>query len=138
MTTDQHAAESVPADRATAFQTGGAVTTGRRLRIVAVSGSALRSELLEALAVRDGYCDDIFVETISGAYWRIREVMPDLVVIFMDIEDASACELMTLLHTDPKLRHIPVEMCTTGTERACPRIARGGDPDARYSSLARA
>ena len=135
MTSHDDAAESVQPERPTLFRTGGEVANGRRLRIVAVSDCALRSELLDALTIHDGHCDDIFVETLSGAYWRIRQVMPDLVIIFMEIDDANACQLMTLLHSDPDLRRIAVETCATGAERASTHIVHGRDADSRYSSL---
>ncbi len=133
MTSPAYAPASVGPNGPTPFYTKG--TNGRRLTIVAVSDSALRSELLEALTIYDGPCDDIFVEPFSGAYWRIRQVMPDLVIIFTEIDDTSACQLMTLLHTDVDLRRIAVETCATCDERTSVHIVRGRDREARHPSL---
>jgi CheY-like chemotaxis protein len=94
------------------------VTNGAPLKVVAVSDDALRPELLDALTdERD--CETIVVESIPRAYSRIREVEPDLVVVFMDIEDVNACQLLSMLEIDRTLRHIPVMTCATEPERRC-------------------
>jgi DNA-binding response OmpR family regulator len=93
---------------------------GLLLKVVAVSDDALRSEMCDALVDDSGY-DVIVVESIHRAYSRIRELEPDLVVVFMDIDDANACQLLSMLEIDRALSGIPVVTCTTELERAAKR-----------------
>jgi len=67
---------------------------GSSLKVVAISDDALRSELLDALIVDESDYKTIVVESIPRAYTRIREVEPDLVVVFMAIDDPNACQLL--------------------------------------------
>ena len=68
------------------------------LSVLAVSNDALRSELLDRLIVDDNDCDVIVVESIRRAYSRIREGHPNIVVLFMEIDDVDACQLLSILH----------------------------------------
>jgi len=95
------------------------------LHVVAVSGDALRSELLEALSSDGSECDIIVVESIARGYSRIRELRPDVVVVFMEIDDVDACQLLAMLDLDRQVRGIPVVTCTTGSERADTHVLRG-------------
>jgi chemotaxis response regulator CheB len=88
------------------------------LNVVAVSNDALRSELLDRLLVDDNNYEVIVVESIPRAYSRIRELQPDVVVLFMEIDDVDACQLLSLLHMDRALRGMSVVACTTGPDRA--------------------
>ena len=63
------------------------------LKAVAVSDDALRSELLDALLVDESDYDVIVVESIPHAYSRILQLEPDLVVIFMEMDDGNACRV---------------------------------------------
>ena len=89
------------------------------LKVVAVSNDALRSELLDRLLADDNSCDVIVVESIAGGYSRIRELQPHIVVLFMEIDDLDACQLLSMLHMDRTLRGMSVVTCTTGPHRAC-------------------
>jgi DNA-binding NarL/FixJ family response regulator len=81
--------------------------------VVAVSNDALRPELLDRLFVDDNDYDVIVVESIERAYSRIRQVQPHAVVVFMNIDDVEACQLLSMLHLDRELRGISVVPLTT-------------------------
>ena len=87
------------------------------LSVLAVSNDALRSELLDKLIVDDNNCDVIAVESIRRAYSRIRQVTPNIVVLFMEIDDVDACQLLSILHMDRALRSVCVVTYTTGPDR---------------------
>jgi hypothetical protein len=56
------------------------------VRVVAISDDALRSKLLDTLVDDETAHHVIFVEPLSRAYSRIRQlVVPNLIVIFMRI-----------------------------------------------------
>jgi chemotaxis response regulator CheB len=88
------------------------------LSVVAVSNDALRSELLDRLLVDDNDFDLIVVESIARAYSRIRELRPNIVVLFVEIDDVDACQLLSMLQADRALRGVSVLTCTTGSNRA--------------------
>jgi DNA-binding NarL/FixJ family response regulator len=86
------------------------------LSVVAVSNDALRPELLDRLLVDDNHCNVIVVESIERAYSRIRQVQPHIVVLFINIDDVHACQLLSMLHMDCGLRGMSVVTCTTGPD----------------------
>ena len=84
---------------------------GGHRSLVAVSHDPQRVEFLDALLVDTDDYDVIFVESIPHAYSRIRQVTPDLIVVLLDIGDASACQLLSMLRTDRLVSRIPVLTC---------------------------
>jgi DNA-binding NtrC family response regulator len=84
------------------------------VRVVAISDDALRSKLLDTLVDDETAHRVIFVEPLSRAYSRIRQLIPNLFVIFMRIDDERGCRLLTMLETDRELDHIPVVTWATG------------------------
>ena len=80
--------------------------------IVAVSRDPERAELLDALADAGDY-DVIFVESVAHGYSRIKQVMPDLVIVYVDIDDVAGCQLLSMLSIDDDLSGIPVVTCAT-------------------------
>jgi CheY-like chemotaxis protein len=93
------------------------------LKVVAVSDDALRSELLDAL-VDESACKTVVVESMSSAYSRIREIEPHVVIVFMDIDDANACQLLSMLESDRTLSGIPVITCADVKRRCHPEAMR--------------
>ena len=83
------------------------------LSVVAVSNDALRPELLDRLLIDDNDFNVIVVESIEGAYSRITQAQPDVVVVFMNIDDVDGCQLLSMLHLDRGLRGISVVTCAT-------------------------
>ena len=95
--------------------------TTSSLSVVAVSNDALRPELLDRLLIDDNGVNVIVVESIEGAYSRITQAQPDVVVVFMNIDDVDACQLLSMLHLDRGLHGMSVVTCTTGPDaRATP------------------
>ena len=86
------------------------------ISVVAVSNEALRPELLDRLLVDDTNYDVIEVESIERAYARIRQVQPAAVVVFMNIDDVDACQLLSMLHIDHELRGMSVVSCTASPD----------------------
>ena len=86
------------------------------LSIMAVSNDALRPELLDRLLVDGNDFNVIVVESIERAYSRITQVQPDVVVLFMNIDDVDACQLLSMLHSDRALRGMSVVTCATGPD----------------------
>ena len=86
------------------------------LSVIAVSNDALRPELLDRLLVDDNDYNVIVVESIERAYARITQAQPDVVLLFMNIDDVDACQLLSMLHIDHGLRRMSVVTCTTGPD----------------------
>src|SRR4030095_4405309 len=82
-------------------------------RVVAVSNDAHRDALLDALTCDDTDYGVIVVESIGGAYSRIKEVVPQLVILFCAIDDDDACRLLSMLKTDVSLSDVPVATFAT-------------------------
>ena len=76
--------------------------------VVAVSGDPRREDIIEMLLAEENHCDVIYVEQIPRAYSRIREIGPDIVIVFCELEDVAACQLLTMLKIDRALAGIPV------------------------------
>lgn len=81
--------------------------------VVAVSRDSQREELLDALADASGY-DVVFVESIASGYSRIKQVLPDLIIVYFEVDDVAACRLLSMLKVDTDLFGIPVATCATG------------------------
>ena len=90
------------------------MTRSRRSSVVAVSGDSRRAELLEALSADPHDFDVVFVESIERGYAQIKELRPDIVVIFMAIDDVAACQLLSMLSLDRSVSGIPIVTCITG------------------------
>ena len=88
-----------------------------RSSVVAVSGDSGREELLDALLLDRNDYDVIYVESIALGYSRIKQVRPDLVVVFMASDDAAACRLLSMLTLDRDVSGIPVVMCVSRREK---------------------
>jgi CheY-like chemotaxis protein len=79
--------------------------------VVAISSEAQRTALLKGLVDDTDGFDSITLETLPRSYARIRELLPDLVILLMEIDDADACQLLTMLAADPATSRIPVITC---------------------------
>ena len=80
--------------------------------VVVASGHSQRADLLDALFDANDY-DVVFVESIAHGYSRIKRVMPDLVIVMSELDDAAACQLLSMLKIDGDLSRIPVVTCAT-------------------------
>ena len=79
-----------------------------RRHVVAVSGDAQRTRFLDALLDDDTFYGSVTLETIAGAYTRIRRERPELVIVYLAIDDAATCGLLSMLALDPETSGIPV------------------------------
>ena len=83
------------------------------LNIVAISGDTHREALLGAL-MSDRYdFGMVFVESIAGGYARIKQIGPDMIILYCDIDDPDACRLLSMLAIDADLSLVPVVTCLT-------------------------
>jgi len=87
--------------------------TGSTLNIVAVSGDTHREALLGALMSDRHDFGMVFVEPIAGGYTRIKQIDPDMIILYCDIDDADACQLLSMLALDTDLSMVPVVTCLT-------------------------
>jgi len=80
----------------------------RPARIVTVSNDDARAELLAALLADAIEHEVIFVESLEHAYSRVKTLIPDLVILFLTIDDAAACQVLSMLKLDRETSGIPV------------------------------
>src|SRR5260221_10913947 len=93
----------------------------RSLRtVVLVSGNEPQSQSLDALAVATSNYDIIFVESFAHSYSRIKQVVPDLVIISPEIDDVATCQLLSMLGVDRLSSSIPVLTSATFLAQADP------------------
>ena len=76
--------------------------------VVVVSEDSLRAELLAALMADTNDYDVFFVESIARAYSRIKKVNPELVVLYLEIDDLAGCQLLSMINMDGDVSGIPV------------------------------
>jgi hypothetical protein len=85
--------------------------------VVAVSRESLQEELLDALLYDRNDYDVIHVESFALAYSRIKELRPDLIVVFMSRDDDAGCRLLSMLSIDRDVAGIPVVMSVSRLEK---------------------
>ena len=76
--------------------------------VVAISPDPQRTRLLDALLSDDSLYDAVVIETIARGYSRIKREKPGVVVVYLSIEDAATCQLLSMLALDPETSGIPV------------------------------
>ena len=81
--------------------------------VLAVSEKPERAALVDGVLADVSEFDVVVVESIAHGYSRIKALMPDLIVIFVDIDDVAACPLLSMLKLDRELSRIPVVTCAT-------------------------
>jgi CheY-like chemotaxis protein len=104
--------------RCTTFSAGSQAVSRSHRNIVAVSGRSQPAELLDALSIDASDCDVIFVESVACGYSRIKQLMPDLVIVFLEIDDVAACQLLSMLKIDGDTSRIPVVTLATRREES--------------------
>ena len=58
----------------------------------------------------------VFVESGERAYSRIKQVLPNLVILCTRIDELVGFQLLTMLKLDPDTRHVPVLTYTSEGE----------------------
>jgi hypothetical protein len=51
------------------------------------------------------------VESIERGYSRIKQIVPDSIVVFVGIDDVPACQLLAMLKLDRETCTIPLLAC---------------------------
>ncbi len=82
--------------------------------VVVAGGDSERAELLDALLFGENEFDTVVVDSIGGAYARVKKTDPDRIIVLMEIGDAEACQLLSMLAMDRHTRAIPVETWVIG------------------------
>ena len=83
-------------------------------RVVVASGDSERAELLDALLFSENEFDTVVVDSIAGAYSRVKKTDPDLIIVLMEIGDVEAYQLLSMLAMDRHTRAIHVETRVMG------------------------
>lgn len=78
-----------------------------------------------------GRYDMVFVEPGNRAYSRIKQILPNLVILCTRIDEPSGFQLLTMLKLDPDTRNLPVLTYTTESEGVEPGelISQLGDDE---------
>ena len=81
-------------------------------RVLIVNGSGDVLDVLEPVLDAGNY-DVVFVESSAHAYSQIKRVQPDLVILCLEMDDADALSVLSMLKLDEETRDIPVVTYTT-------------------------
>jgi PleD family two-component response regulator len=84
-------------------------------KVVIVNGSREALELLETV-LDNGHYDIVFVESSEHAYSQIKRVQPQLVILYMQIDDPHGFQVLSMLKLDEETQRIPVLTYTTEYE----------------------
>jgi DNA-binding NarL/FixJ family response regulator len=76
--------------------------------IVVICRHDKREELFDELLADPHDFDMIFVESIARGFARIKELRPDLVVVFTAMNDQESFQLLSMLAIDDATSRIPV------------------------------
>jgi hypothetical protein len=61
--------------------------------------------------------DVVFVESIERGYSRIKQLVPDVIVVLLGTDDVGGCHLLSMLAIDRETCKIPLVTWTTRSER---------------------
>ena len=84
-------------------------------KVVVVNGNPQVLGMLESVLDAGRY-DMVFVESGNRAYSRIKQVLPNLVILCTRIDSLEGLHLLTMLKLDPDTRDVPVLTCTTESD----------------------
>jgi PleD family two-component response regulator len=82
--------------------------------VVAVSAETQRNRFLGELLVDTNDYNVVVVESVERGYARVKQEQPDAVIVYLAIDDAAMCRLLSMLTLDPETSAIPI---VTWTER---------------------
>jgi DNA-binding response OmpR family regulator len=85
-----------------------------RHHVVAVSRETQRNRFLGELLFDTDEYDGIVVGSLEHGYARIKQEKPDVVIIYVAVDDEAVCRLLSMLTLDPETAAIPI---VTWTER---------------------
>lgn len=81
-------------------------------KVVVVNGNPQVLGMLESV-LDAGHYDMVFVESGDRAYSRVKQVLPDLVILCTRVDALDGLQLLTMLKLDPETRDLPVLTCTS-------------------------
>lgn len=84
-------------------------------KVVVVSRHPLLQPVLDTVQDAGNY-DLVFVESIGNAYSHIKRVAPDLVIVYLEIDDSDTIQVLSMLKLDSGTSSIPVVTCMTTHE----------------------
>lgn len=93
----------LPADAASPARRTAATTT----KVVIVNGSPDTLQLFE-MVLDAGHYDVVFVESSEHAYSQIKRVLPNLVILCVQIDEMEGFQVLSMLKLDEATRGIPV------------------------------
>jgi CheY-like chemotaxis protein len=85
--------------------------------VVIVNGNAAILDMVET-ALDAGHYDVVFVENSRHAYSQIKRVLPNLVILCLQVDDMDGFQVLSMLKLDEDTRSIPVLTYTTQAEQA--------------------
>jgi response regulator RpfG family c-di-GMP phosphodiesterase len=85
-----------------------------RQSVVAVSGGTQRARFLDELLLDTNEYNVVVVESVERGYERVKSEKPDVVIVYLAMDDAVMCQLLSMLTLDPETSAIPI---VTWTER---------------------
>ena len=89
--------------------------TSATQRVLIVNGTGDVLDVLEPVLEAGNY-NVVFVESSAHAYSQIKRVQPDLVILCLEMDDAEALAVLSMLKLDEETRDIPVVTYTTAGE----------------------
>jgi CheY-like chemotaxis protein len=57
------------------------------------------------------------MESFDGGYSRIKQLTPDLIIMFVEMDDVAGCQLLSMLAFDKQLAGIPLVTCPARCRR---------------------
>jgi CheY-like chemotaxis protein len=83
--------------------------------VVIVNGNAAILDMVE-MALDAGHYDVVFVENSRHAYSQIKRVLPNLVILCLQVDDMDGFQVLSMLKLDEDTKSIPVLTYTTQVE----------------------
>jgi len=89
---------------------------GRRARVaVVVASNDPDDHVVQAAISTEGY-DIVFVEPPANAYSQIKRIVPNVVVVCLEMDDVTGFQVLSMLKLDRATSQIPVVTYTTSRE----------------------
>jgi CheY-like chemotaxis protein len=76
-------------------------------QVVVINGDTAVMSTLET-SLDPGRYEMIFVDSYAYAYASVRRMLPDLIILCTNLDEAAGFQLLTMLKLDPLTRDIPV------------------------------
>ena len=84
-------------------------------QVVVVSKQSQLNGLLETV-LDAGQYDVVFVESTENAYSHIKRLVPNLIIVCLDIDDIDGFHVLSMLKLDSQTKGIPIVTCTVSSE----------------------